>query len=259
MKNLTLLLLGVVLTYIPACLSLKPRCFSIALKTYYPCCEGNKVVYTNEDGDWGIENGKWCGIGDGSFNEPSDSCFAASLGYPCCKSCKIVYTDKDGDWGVEKNKWCGIKASCPPPIEIENPVQEDTGFDFSFLKLENNKKNMLYSPLSIKYALKMLQDGAETSTLAEIKKILGSTELPKYANIDEVLSLANALFIRDSYYDSVKTEYINTLKEKYDAEIKKDQFKDAQNANKWIEEKTLGIIKNMLKDENVQDFKIQSL
>ena len=26
-------------------------------------------------------------------------------------------------------------------------------FDLSFLKLENNRKNMLYSPLSIKYAL----------------------------------------------------------------------------------------------------------
>ena len=31
-------------------------------------------------------------------------------------------------------------------------------FDLSFLKLENNKSNVLYSPISIKYALSMLRD-----------------------------------------------------------------------------------------------------
>ena len=33
-------------------------------------------------------------------------------------------------------------------------------FDLQFLKLENNKKNVVYSPLSIKYALEMLKEGA---------------------------------------------------------------------------------------------------
>jgi len=266
MNNLSFFLLGLVLIYIPACLSQNndKQCFSQSLKPSYPCCKGSKVVYTDKDGDWGVENGKWCGIASDSSNESSDTCFAIALGYKCCKTCKVYYTDKDGDWGVENKKWCGIKDSCTAAVDnTENPVQDDntenavqvnnTDFEFSFLKLENNKKNMLYSPLSIEYALKMLEEGAANNTYTEINKLVGNNELSKYTNIDKILSLANGLFIRDSYFEYVKTEYINTLKEKYDAEIKKDEFKNAQNANKWIEDKTLGIIKDMIKDEIVQN------
>jgi len=28
----------------------------------YSCCEGCDVVYTDETGDWGVENNEWCGI-----------------------------------------------------------------------------------------------------------------------------------------------------------------------------------------------------
>jgi len=257
MKSLTLLLLGLV--SLPACFS---QCFSQSLKPSYPCCKGDKVVYTDEDGDWGVENNKWCGIGNGPSNSSDDSCFAVALGYPCCQKCSVVYTDKDGKWGVEKNKWCGIKDSCfseePVQEPIKEPVQNATDisnsdFDFSFLKLENNKKNMLYSPLSIEYALKMLQEGALNNTYDEISKLIGNSKLPKYESIDNTLSLANGLLIRDKFYEYVKTEYINTLKEQYDAEVKKEEFKNAENANKWIEDKTLGIIKNMLSDDVVQN------
>ena len=34
-------------------------------------------------------------------------------------------------------------------------------FDLRFLQLENEKKNKIYSPLSIKYALAMLNEGTE--------------------------------------------------------------------------------------------------
>jgi len=247
MNNLTLFLLGLVLINVPSCFS---ECFSESLKPSYPCCKNNKVVYTDKDGEWGVENGKWCGIGNGPSD---DSCFSVALGYKCCEKCKVVYTDKDGDWGVENNKWCGIKDSCGSDIDIKEPVQDNSDFDFSFLKMENDKTNMLYSPLSIKYALKMLEEGAANNTLAEINKVLDNTSISKYENIDKVLSLANGLFIRDKYYDYVKEEYMNTLKEKYNAEIKKDEFKDATNVNQWIEDKTLGIIKKMLKDKTVQD------
>jgi len=235
MNNLTLFILGLVLINVPSCFS---ECFSESLKPSYPCCKGDEVVYTDKDGNWGVENGKWCGIGNGPSD---DSCFSVALGYKCCEKCKVVYSDEDGDWGVEKNRWCGIKDICASPVVIEEPpvpvVQNDSDFDFSFLKIENNKKNMLYSPLSIKYALKMLQEGASNNTLAEINKVLGDSSISKYTNIDEVLSLANGLFIRDSFYDYVYEEFINTLKEKYEAEVKLDPFEDAKNANQWIEEK----------------------
>ena len=39
-------------------------------------------------------------------------------------------------------------------------------FDFSFLKFENKKENKIYSPLSIKYTFKMLEEAA-TGNAAE--------------------------------------------------------------------------------------------
>jgi len=302
MKNLTLFFLGLVLISLPACNG--KQCFSKSLKPSYPCCKGNKVVYTDKNGDWGVENGdwcgigngscfslaygyscckgnkvvytdengdwgaengKWCGIGNGSSKESSDTCFSIDLGYPCCTSCKVYYTDKSGKWGVQNKNWCGIKDSCDSAnTEIKDPtvtpVKNNTvELDFEFLKMENNKENMVYSPLSIEYALKMLEEGAAGNTLAEINNVAENIKLPKYSNIDKCLSLANGLVIRDSYYETVKTEYINTLKEKYDAEVMKDAFESADKTNQWIEDKTLGIIKKMLKDEMVQNPDLEML
>lgn len=126
-------------------------------------------------------------------------------------------------------------------------------FNFEFLKLENANKNIIYSPLSIKYALSMLNEGANGKTKEQITKVLNNVNLTKYQNIDKVLSLANAIYIRDSYSNYVKESYKNTLNDKYNAEIKYDAFKNANNVNKWIEDKTLGIIKNTLSDDMVQD------
>lgn len=128
---------------------------------------------------------------------------------------------------------------------------EDTEFSFKFLKMENKKENMVYSPLSIKYALKMLNDGANGNTKTQIENVIGNGSLVKYDNIENVLSLANALYIRDTYSQYIKSEYKNNLVNKYNAEIKYDAFKNAKNINSWIENKTFGQIKNMLKDEMV--------
>ena len=57
----------------------------------------------------------------------------------------------------------------------EIPVVEDVSeFELLFLKLENQKENKIYSPLSIKYALKMLEDGTNGETKEQIYKLLFS-------------------------------------------------------------------------------------
>lgn len=132
-------------------------------------------------------------------------------------------------------------------------------FAIKFLKLENDKQNMVYSPLSIKYALKMLQEGAGGNTKTQIENVLKNETLTKYNNIDNILSLANSVYIRDEYSEFVKEEFKNNLIEKYNAEINYDSFENANNINKWIEDKTLGIIKNMLKDEEISSQNITML
>jgi len=94
----------------------------------YPCCsEGITIVYTDEDGPWGIENGEWCRIVqnnivitntttiiDSEIISSSDdhdkkSCFAEKLGFSCCsEEATVIYTDSDGQWSIENDKWCGI-------------------------------------------------------------------------------------------------------------------------------------------------------
>jgi len=78
----------------------------------FPCCKSScEVAYTDNDGDWAIENDEWCGI-DPSKCKKNDSCFSKDMGYPCCSTCEVAYTDSDGGWGVENGEWCGIKDSC---------------------------------------------------------------------------------------------------------------------------------------------------
>ena len=133
----------------------------------------------------------------------------------------------------------------------EKTQNED--FSMEFLKLENNNQNIIYSPLSIKYALKMLEEGASGNTKTQIENVLQNQNLTKYENIDDILSLANGMYIRNTYAKNVKEDYKELLKNRYNAEINYDPFQNAQNINKWIEDKTLGIIKNMLSDDVVSN------
>lgn len=143
--------------------------------------------------------------------------------------------------------------------EVDTDTNTDIDFSFEFLKVENEEENIVYSPLSIKYALKMLSDGANGNTKTQIDRVIGNANLTKYNNIDNVLSLANALYLRDVYGRFVKDDYKNTLVNKYNAEIKYDGFENANNINKWIEDKTFGQIKNMVQDEIVTNPDTQML
>ena len=124
-------------------------------------------------------------------------------------------------------------------------------FDLYFLQLENNSKNMVYSPLSIKYALEMLVEGANGETKTQISDIIGDYEAKKYVN-SENMSFANAMFIRNTFKDSVKQEYTDTLLNKYNAEVILDDFTSANNINSWVSNKTLKLIDNLVSDDDVK-------
>lgn len=130
-------------------------------------------------------------------------------------------------------------------------------FDLAFLKLENNGKNKVYSPLSIKYALAMLNEGSMGETKTQITNVIGDYKSKKYPNNDH-MSFANAMFIRNTYKDAVKDEYKNNLKEKYNAEVTLDEFKDASNMNKWVSDKTFGLINDLFDNAAVakEDFEL---
>ena len=127
------------------------------------------------------------------------------------------------------------------------------GIELSFLKLENKKQNMIYSPLSIKYALSMLKEGSEGKTKKQIEKILSEYNSRVYEN-SENLSFANALFIKDSKKDNIKKSYIDLLNNKYGAEVLYDSFVSPLNINNWVSNKTLNLINNIFDDVSDNDY-----
>ena len=168
----------------------------------------------------------------------------------------IVFAGLNDHEEVSKNNILTNTYTSDTPADIKG---ENTNFELSFLQLEDKQENMIYSPLSIKYALKMLQEGASDNTYTQIEEIVGNSNLPTYSNIENTLSLANGIFIRDTYYQYVKDNYKDILVNKYNAEIRQDEFQSAKNANKWIEEKTFGKIENMLNDDIVTNPDLQML
>ena len=118
--------------------------------------------------------------------------------------------------------------------------------DLEFLKLENTKEeNLIYSPLSIKYALLMLKDGAEGESLKQLNKLLNDVKVSTYES-NENMSLANALFVKSDLAENLSDNYKNLIHNTYDGLVTEDTFESPDAINKWIEEKTLKLIPDML-------------
>jgi serine protease inhibitor len=126
-------------------------------------------------------------------------------------------------------------------------------FDLSFLQLENEEKNKVYSPLSIKYALEMLEEATSGESKTQLDSILGSYEAKKYTNSSN-MSFANAMFINNLYKDNVKDSYTKNLVDKYYAEVIYDSFENANNVNSWVSNKTFGLVNNLVDDVSNVNF-----
>lgn len=126
-------------------------------------------------------------------------------------------------------------------------------FDLYFMKEHNTETNKVYSPISIKTALAMLADGAKGDTKDQIVSIIGDYKNTKYTNSSN-MSFANAMFINNNYKDSIKSTYIENLKNKYNADVQYDSFTTPDIVNKWVDSKTFGQINNMVDDISQYNF-----
>ncbi|ORX76937.1 hypothetical protein BCR32DRAFT_329128 [Anaeromyces robustus] len=89
-------------------------CSANITKQGYKCCpSGCIVIYTDDDGTWGINNGEWCGCNAdvSKYNCPAT---ITAQNYPCCSdnNCDVYAVDESGKWGLENNQWCGISNKC---------------------------------------------------------------------------------------------------------------------------------------------------
>lgn len=136
------------------------------------------------------------------------------------------------------------------------PIVDKTNFDFKVISETNNlvkKQNYLVSPLSMGYALLMLNEGAEGNTKTEIDNLLNGYKLPNNANVKNKIGIANLIFMRTKYKNDISPEYIDTLKQKYSSDVMFDPFETPDKANEWISKKTFKMIKDPI-DEISEDF-----
>ncbi len=132
------------------------------------------------------------------------------------------------------------------------PIPTDDKLALAFLKLHNTTSNSCYSPLSVRYALEMLRAGAKGTTRSQIDQLLGKTAAKHYDNIADHLATANSLWVKSGLERAIKPSYTSYLKNNYGAVVKSDSFDTAANLNTWIKDNTLGLLDNVLTDEDVR-------
>ncbi|MBO4601401.1 MAG: hypothetical protein J5634_04135 [Bacilli bacterium] len=165
--------------------------------------------------------------------------------------------DEEGILVVDKKtindnlKYDGKNYNANGEYKIKDNSLSD--FDLYFLKRSNNKQNMIYSPLAAKYALSMLDDGADGDSKTQLDNVIGSYKAKKYTN-NKNMSVANALFIKNSFKNDINESYINNVSQKYDADVKFDSFESADVVNSYVSDKTYDLIKNVADDISSLDY-----
>ncbi len=93
----------------------------------------------------------------------------------------------------------GEKQSIVNVIAGHNGTAGDNEFDYKIIKKVNSgyNENYLVSPLSMGFALSMLNEGAAGITREEIDNLLGNYQLLRVNNIKDRIGIANALFINN--------------------------------------------------------------
>lgn len=130
---------------------------------------------------------------------------------------------------------------------------EETMLDCELLKLENKTQNIIYSPLSIKSCLKLLFDASNGSSKEQIGKYVSNYSPVVFGN-DEHKTIGNALFVKDSFAQSINESYVSDVNQKYGAEVIVDSFRSPDVVNTWVNNKTLGRIPHLCDDISSLDF-----
>lgn len=119
------------------------------------------------------------------------------------------------------------------------------GFNIKLIKSTIKKENYLISPYSIEIALNMLKEGANGNTKDEIEKVLPNRKISDIS-IKNRLNIANSLFIKDKYKNTIKKDFKIALVDSYDSEILYDEFMTPDVINEWVNKKTDGMIKKII-------------
>ena len=161
----------------------------------------------------------------------------------------------------------------PTTLELTRAEQEMVGSsnDFAFnlfREARDKERSQILSPISITYALGMLNNGAAGETQQEINKVLGFSEtganginqfcykmMQRAGSLDEQTKvlIADNIYMNKGY--ELKPAFKETVKTFYDADAETRDFFDGKTRdviNQWASDHTEGMIKEVLKEDEFQ-------
>ena len=155
-------------------------------------------------------------------------------------------------------------------------VEQNSDFAFNLFRKTRDTESHVISPLSITYALGMLNNGAEGITREEICQVLSGGRQTGYADVatmnafcrkmltesalldeDTRVAIANTIYFNGDRKDiSLKTAFKEAAATYYDATPSVLRFSDEGTLgiiNQWVADKTDGMITDLLKPGDMQD------
>ena len=215
------------------------------------------VLYTVDSylGVEGVGYQKY-GIMHSPFDEVACICDYESLSYVSCKDFYFSASDFDA----------------PKEIELAEGEQElinsNNDFAFNLFRKARGDKSKILSPLSITFALGMLNNGADGETLKEINQTLGFGEagadainafcqkmLKESNTLDEKTKalIANTIFMNEGMGYHLQEGFMDKVNTYYDAQPQNRDFNDGETMdviNQWASDHTMGMIPEVLKEDS---------
>ena len=151
-----------------------------------------------------------------------------------------------------------VRSDAPTAVSNDDATAA-TDFALRLFREAYDGKNTLLSPFSVFVALSMTANGAEGETRAQMERVLGMTvpELNEFFTLylnalsqsaDVKISIANSIWLRDCEGFSVKEAFLQTNADVYGAGAYRAPFdaSTVRDVNRWVEENTDGMIKEIV-------------
>ena len=169
----------------------------------------------------------------------------------------------------------------PKEIELADGEQEliysNNDFAFNLFRKARGEKSNILSPLSITFALGMLNNGADGQTLQEINQTLGFGEagadainafclkmLREANTLDDKTKalIANTVFVNEGLGYRLQDGFIDKANTYYDAQPQNHDFADGETMNvinRWASDHTMGMIPEVLDEQTFKPLAVSYL
>ena len=169
--------------------------------------------------------------------------------------------------------------NAPKEIELTDDerqlIASNNDFAFRLFGKARTEENCILSPLSITYALGMLNNGAAGQTQEEINKTLGfgnagainafCQKMLKEANTLDAKTkalIANTVFVNEGLGYRLQDGFVQKANDYYDAQPQSRDFRDGQTMdviNQWASDHTMGMIPTVLNENTFNPYAVSYL